>query len=136
MTVQRRILRGTAFLLMAVFAVMCLYPLVWLILGSFKSNQELYTNTWGLPESLGLVNYINAISKADIVHSYISSVVITVAAVFITVFLGAMVSYGISRLHFKLCKPVNTLFAMGMRLSDYIVRVPIYCNLPGLLHRN
>lgn len=57
MTVKRRILRGIAFLLMAVFAVMCLYPMVWLILGSFKSNQELYTNTWGLPKSLGLVNY-------------------------------------------------------------------------------
>lgn len=126
MTVQRRILRGTAFLLMAVFAVMCLYPLVWLILGSFKSNQELYTNTWGLPESLGLVNYINAISKADIVHSYISSVVITVAAVFITVFLGAMVSYGISRLHFKLCKPVNTLFAMGMSIPAYAAIVPMF----------
>ena len=52
MTVKRRILRGIAFLLMAVFAVMCLYPMVWLILGSFKSNQELYTNTWGLPKSL------------------------------------------------------------------------------------
>ncbi len=25
---------------------------------------------------------------------------------------------------------------MGMRLSDYIVRVLIYCNLPGLLHQN
>ena len=24
---------------------------------------------------------------------------------------------------------------VGMRLSDYIVRVPIYCNLPGLLHQ-
>ena len=62
MKVKKSILRGIAFLLMAIFAVMCLYPLVWLILGSFKSNQELYTNTWGLPESLGLVNYITATS--------------------------------------------------------------------------
>ncbi len=126
MSVKSRILRGIAFILMVLFAIMCLYPLVWMILGSFKTNRELYANTWGLPTSLGLENYINAISKANILSSYISSVIITVSAVFVTVFFGAMVSYGLSRLHFKLCKPVNSLFAMGMSIPAYAAIVPMF----------
>ena len=33
------------YVLLIFFTVMCLYPLFWLLLSSFKTNQELYTNT-------------------------------------------------------------------------------------------
>ena len=52
MTVQRRILRGTAFLLMAVFAVMCLYPLH-LINYDSEENKRIYENTLLHLEQLG-----------------------------------------------------------------------------------
>lgn len=42
---KKRVFHGLAFILMAVFAVCCLYPIFWLILNSFKTNKELYYNT-------------------------------------------------------------------------------------------
>jgi raffinose/stachyose/melibiose transport system permease protein len=41
------------------FTILCIYPLVWLFLASFKTNAELYTNTWGLPEQWSMTNYVN-----------------------------------------------------------------------------
>ena len=39
------------YLCLILFTILCLYPLVWLFLSSFKTNTELYANPWGLPES-------------------------------------------------------------------------------------
>ena len=52
------------------FTILCLYPLFWLLLSSFKTNSELYANPWGLPESFSLAYSLQAdsvtISKTDI----------------------------------------------------------------------
>lgn len=123
---KRKVFHGLAFILMAVFAVCCLYPIFWLILNSFKTNKELYYNTWGLPETLNLENYSRAISKGNIGSSYVSSIVITAASVFLTVFFGAMVSYGLTRLRFKGSGTVKGLFSMGMSIPAYAVIIPMF----------
>ena len=123
---KRKVFHGLAFILMAVFAVCCLYPIFWLILNSFKTNKELYYNTWGLPETLNLENYSRAISKGNIGSSYVSSIVIPAASVFLTVFFGAMVSYGLTRLRFKGSGTVKGLFSMGMSIPAYAVIIPMF----------
>lgn len=123
---KKKILRLSAFLIMAIFAVCCLYPIIWLMVNSFKSNKELFYNTWGMPEALQLDNYVRAISKGNIGSSYISSVFITSIAVFLTVFFGAMVSYGITRLRFKGVEMIRGLFSMGMSIPAYAVIIPMF----------
>ncbi|MFR3345271.1 MAG: hypothetical protein ACLTS6_15500 [Anaerobutyricum sp.] len=51
------------YVLLIGFTILCVYPLVWLFLASFKTNAELYTNTWGLPEQWSMTNYVNAVVK-------------------------------------------------------------------------
>ena len=76
------------------FTVLCLYPLLWLLLSSFKTNTELYANPWGLPESFSFVNYIQAIEEGHILQYFGNSVIIAVSAVFVSVLLSSMaVSY-------------------------------------------
>ena len=62
------------------FTILCLYPLFWLLLSSFKTNSELYANPWGLPESYSLANYIQAIQEGHILQYFGKSVIITESA--------------------------------------------------------
>ena len=126
MTNNRKLLNWIAIVFMSLFAVMCLYPLIWLVLGSFKDNRELYTNTWGLPASFSFANYASAISKANIFNSYLSSVVITASAVFLTVVLGAMAAYGLTRLRSRLNGPVRRTFELGLSIPAYSAIVPMF----------
>src|SRR5699024_8873503 len=80
------------------FTILCLYPLFWLLLSSFKTNSELYANPWGLPESFSLVNYIQAIQEGHILQYFGNSVIIAVSAVIVAVILSSMVSYAITRM--------------------------------------
>lgn len=111
---------------MILFTVMCLYPLLWLFLASFKTNQELYFNTWGLPESWSLVNYVNAVVKGGVIRYFGNSVVIAISAVAVAVIFGTMASYAIARMHWKLSKIVYDIFLLGMMIPIYGLIIPLF----------
>ena len=36
---------------LVLWSIAVLYPIIWMFIGSFKSNAEIYRNPWGIPES-------------------------------------------------------------------------------------
>lgn len=114
------------YILMIAFAIMCLYPLVWLFLTSFKTNQEIYYNTWGLPESWNVENYVNAVVKGHILQYFGNSVIIAVGSVVVTAILATMASYAITRMSWKLSKTCYGVFLLGMMIPVYALIIPLF----------
>lgn len=114
------------YIVMILFTILCLYPLFWLFLSSFKTNQELYSNTWGLPEKWSLTNYVNALTKGHILVYFGNSVIISVSAVVVTVVLATMVSYALSRMKWRLSGTIYRLFLMGMMIPIYALIIPMF----------
>ena len=108
------------------FTITCLFPLVWLFLSSFKTNQELYMNTWGLPASWSFVNYKDAVVTGGIFRYFGNSVIISVSSVIITAILATMASYAITRMNWKLSKAVYAIFLMGMMIPIYGLIIPMF----------
>lgn len=108
------------------FTIMCLYPIFWLFLASFKTNNELYTNTWGLPESWSFVNYRTAIVDGKIFQYFGNSVIIAVSSVIITVMLATMASYAICRMYWKLSSTTYNVFLLGMMIPVYAMVIPLF----------
>ena len=81
-SLPRRILGITgkvlAYLVMGIFAMMTIFPIIWLIINSFKSNAEYYLSKLALPHGLQFVNYSGAWNVGDfkelIGNSFICSV--------------------------------------------------------------
>ena len=124
------------YLCLILFTILCLYPLVWLFLSSFKTNTELYANPWGLPESFQLTNYIQAIQEGHILQYFGNSVIIAVSAVVVAVLLSSMVSYAITRMYWSLSKITLSVFLLGMMIPVYAMVVPLFSmfNKIGLLN--
>lgn len=80
------------------------------VLASFKTNAELYTNTWGLPEQWSMTNYVNAVVKGGVFRYFGNSVIIAVSVVLVTVILATMASYAIARMHWKLANLTHSIF--------------------------
>nr|WP_317348102.1 carbohydrate ABC transporter permease [uncultured Blautia sp.] len=114
------------YIVLGLYAITCLYPMVWLILSSFKSNEELFANTWGLPSALEITNYVTAIVQGKIGRYFINSVTTSIASVVICVVLASMVSYAITRMQWKLSKMVLRLFLLGMMIPMYATIVPLF----------
>lgn len=124
------------YVVLGIFTVLCLYPLLWLFLSSFKTNTELYANPWGLPEQFRLDNYIQAITEGHILQYFGNSVMITVSAVLVAVVLSSMVSYAITRMQWRLSKLTLNVFLLGMMIPVYAMVVPLFSmfNRMGLLN--
>src|SRR5918911_214747 len=45
-----------------VFLVLTIVPFLWLIMSSFKTSAELFSNPFGLPGNLSLENYTSALA--------------------------------------------------------------------------
>lgn len=136
LSVKDKVFLVLKYIVLGIFTILCLYPLLWLFLSSFKTNTELYANPWGLPEQFRLDNYVQAITEGHILQYFGNSVIIAVSAVLVAVVLSSMVSYAITRMEWRLSKLTLNIFLLGMMIPVYAMVVPLFSmfNRMGLLN--
>lgn len=112
--------------LLILFTISCVYPIIWLFLASFKTNDELYVNPWGLPEKFRIDNYLRAIFEGNVGTYYINSIIITFVVVIVTICLGCMASYAIARMNWKYSNITLNIFLLGMMIPIYATIIPLF----------
>lgn len=83
------------------FGFVWIYPFIWMILSSFKTNTEFLTggaNPW--PTQFNWDNYVNAWTNANFSGYFLNTVIFTVATVFIVLVLSALTGYILGRIAF------------------------------------
>ena len=58
MSKRTKVLRGIVHILMALYIVVILFPLLWMVLSGFKSDADIFSSPWSLPESWKISNYL------------------------------------------------------------------------------
>lgn len=119
-------LRVPVYGILIFFAVVFLYPIVWLVLNSFKTQPELFSSPWGLPSEPTLDNYQRAFTEANLGRYFLNSVIVTGSVVVLSTLLSAMAAFGITRLRWKLSKVVLGLFLLGMTIPMHAAVVPLF----------
>lgn len=125
-TGKRNLMKIPQYIILIYFAVIFMYPIIWLFINSFKTKQELFQSPWTLPNSLNLENYIRAIVVGNIGRDFLNSMVISVSVVVITTLLSAMAAYGISRLRWKLSGFVLAVISLGIMIPAHATIVPLF----------
>lgn len=117
---------GRAMLLACLVAagVLVLYPLLWMALGGFKSNSQIFNDPFALPERWSFDAYVSAWNQG--VSSFLaSSLIVTGVSCVTTVFISAWTAYGLTRTEMP-GKPVVVAFVLGgMMLSPTVALVPL-----------
>ncbi len=113
-------------ILMLFFAFYTLFPLIWLIISSFKTNTELFGDPFSLPATWQIQNYINAFKVSGLLKMMGNSVVIGGLSTVLNVLCASMLAYCISRFHFKGREAIFTFFAAGILVPLNALMVPYY----------
>ncbi|MGN6715592.1 carbohydrate ABC transporter permease [Anaerocolumna jejuensis] len=120
-------------LVLVAFAVVQLYPLVFLIFFSLKDNGEIYSgNVMGLPKRFLWSNYENALINANVGHYLLNSVFVTAVVIIVSGILACMVSYAIARMTVKVNGIVKTFFSLGLMIPLHAVLLPVFIMLRSL----
>ncbi|MFB5761791.1 carbohydrate ABC transporter permease [Paenibacillus medicaginis] len=114
------------YVLLSVFAIINIFPLFWMVVDSFKTEQEYAQNPFSLPTVLQFSNYSKAWEVANMNVYFLNSVIITIASLVLTVLLGALAAYFLSRFQFKLRGVTYGLFLLGMIVPIHATLIPIF----------
>lgn len=117
-------------LFVVAFGIVMIYPVLWMISGSFKDNAEILRGTLSLiPEVPKLSNYSTGWSGfAGITFGtfFKNSIVITTVATLGTVISSSLVAYALSRIRFKGRKFWFTCMLATMMLPGQVIMIPSY----------
>ncbi|TDQ37735.1 carbohydrate ABC transporter permease [Aureibacillus halotolerans] len=118
--------RGLIYLVLSLFAIANAYPILWMMMNSFKSSKEFTVDQLGWPDQFVLDNYINAWNTANFGVLFGNSIYVTIVATLLTVFMGALASYCLARFSFKLNNIMHTYFVFGMLVPIHATLVPMF----------
>ncbi|MGN9775869.1 carbohydrate ABC transporter permease [Micromonospora sp. H33] len=121
-----RIFNGFSHLFLAVWAIMVVYPLVWVVMSALKTDSEVIRKPLSLfPESLQWDNFARAWT-AGIDSFFINTLLVLVGSVFLTMLLGSMAAYVLARYEFPGNRLIYWMFLSGLTLPIYLAAVPLF----------
>lgn len=119
-------------------ALSCIFPFIWMVNTSFKSNTEFNTD-YGLaaPLKFNLENYKKVIVDNKFWRYFLNSIFYTFITVLLIVFISSLAAYSFSRLHFPGKNIIFYMFLAAMMIPLPAGFVPVYVLLQkfGLLNR-
>lgn len=116
-------------------ALICLFPIAWMISTSLKSNSEVYTSNGILPKVFHFDNYVIAWTQGISTY-FLNSVFYVICVVSAVVFIASLAAYSFAKLQFPFKKFVFGLFVASIMIPVPGSFVPIYVLLVKLHIQN
>ena len=140
MSEQRKFSIAKPFVYLALcgYLTVVVYPMLWLLYTSLKTDREIFLNPFSLPElgDLQWINFANAWTKGHFGDYFFNSVFLTVATVAVSMLLAAMAAYALARFSFFGVRPMFFYFLAGLMIPLQLSIVPLFFQMKdfGLLN--
>ncbi|MDP2906274.1 MAG: carbohydrate ABC transporter permease [Candidatus Omnitrophota bacterium] len=123
-------------LLLISVSITCLFPLIWMISSSFKTQDTIFKDMSLVPAKFHFENYIQAWQQGGFGRYFLNSIFYTVAVVIGIVIISSMAAYAFSRLRFPGRNLLFWVFIAAMMIPVPGSFVPLYVLLNKLHLRN
>jgi raffinose/stachyose/melibiose transport system permease protein len=97
--------------------------------GSFRTNTEILSNPFGMPDSFMLDNYVKAFKEGMFAVLYKNSAIVTGASVALLTMFSSMIAFVMTRADFIFRKLLHTVFIIGMTIPFQVGIIPFYLQL-------
>jgi N-acetylglucosamine transport system permease protein len=126
------ILKAITYIVLVFWGLAVVFPMLWSIMSSLKTDQEIFFSPWALPKIVMFDNFARAWVKARIGDYLLNTLVIIIPALFLTLLLSSMVAYVLARFEFRGRTFLTYLFLVGMIFPVFLALVPLYFVTKGL----
>lgn len=106
-------------------ALIWLYPFYLVLVNSFKTRGEIFTDPLSISENPTIANYIEAFRDLDFIASFVNSLFITTVSVIVLVLSTSMAAYALSRNTSKLSGIIYFIFAVAMLIPFQSIMIPL-----------
>jgi len=122
----------TTYLIALVLIAVCIGPVVYIILGGFRTNAQITADPAGFPGPWEIGNYIEVLKSSIFWRQVGNSVICASFTAIGVVVLGVMASYVLARYEFAGRGAMYSLFAAGLMFPITVAITPLYIMIRGL----
>ena len=125
---NRRISKTVTYILLIIFSVYCMFPFVWMLISAFKPKTEIRTATPSfLIHAPTLENFQKVLIDAGFLRYIKNSLIVSVSAGVLSLMIGVMAGYALSRYYkLKVVKVSNLAMMLSQMIPGVLLLVPLY----------
>ena len=121
--------RAIDYVLIAVIGIILLFPVLWMLFATFKSNEEIFGSVSLLPKTWHPENYVNGwkgTGRITYTQFFINTFVMVIPTTLFTVASATLAAYAFARFNFPFKKLMFTILIGLMMLPGSVVIIPRY----------
>lgn len=124
--------------ILILWAVLTVFPFVWVVMNSFKPSAEMLRSSFALPNPATMMNYENAFGKLNVLNAYGHSFLISGSVTVGVMVFASLMSFGLTRYHFKGKQLVRSLIVASLMFPVFATIIPVFRMIVewGLLNKN
>jgi raffinose/stachyose/melibiose transport system permease protein len=109
-----------------------LAPVLYIIIGGFRTNAQITVNPAGWPSPWEVGNYLGVLTGPVFWRLVLNSLIVGLATTIGVVGLGLMVSFVLARYQFRMSGAMYALFAAGLMFPVTVAITPLYIVVKNL----
>ncbi len=116
-------------LVLITFGILMIYPVLWMLFGSFKPNQDIFTSASFFPTHWTLSNFTQGWSllpNMNFGNFLKNSFIISISVVVGTVLSSSLVAYAFARFEFRFKRILFSIMMVTLMLPSQIALIPQY----------
>ncbi len=117
---------GISQVLLGFWALMVIFPFLWMIMTSFKTDPEILFSPWKFPDTLQWNNFSRAWNEAHIGRYFVNSLIVISPSLTGSLLVSAMTAYVLARFEFPGRRILYYLFMMGLMFPVFLALVPLF----------
>ncbi len=121
---QNKGLNALLTVLLIIYAIFALFPLVWMVILSFKSDAEMYNTLFVFTPTLD--NYKEVLFKTDYPRYMRDSLIVSGLAVLVSVIVGVPAAYALARYNFKKKEDIAFQILSFKFAPEILVVLPLF----------
>ena len=131
-TVGGTIAQIFVYFFLSFWALIVIFPMVWVLVSSFKTDQEIFFSPWLPPAVPQWDNFVRAWSKANMGLYLLNSLIVILPSIFFTLLFSSMAGYVLARYEFPGNRAIFFGFMGGMLFPVMLALVPLFFLLNSL----
>lgn len=120
-------------IIVILLAIYCLFPVVWVILSSFKPQSELFRIPMSfLPKNWTTENYVEALSHGSFITYFSNTLFVAVVSTVLTVLFNIMCGYALAKYIFPGRNLIFSIMIGTLMIPLQVIMIPIFLQLKRL----
>ncbi len=121
LTITRNVVR----IFLIIWSILIIFPILWAVLSSLKTNIEFGTNAWKLPEKLQWVNYKEAWEGANFSKYFLNSLILSVGTVALSIIMTTTSAYVVGKFIHPVVKSIEIFYSIFMMVPQMLLLIPL-----------